>query len=527
VYLLAQFLLINGHFTLNLLAGLVCFAVAWLYFDAWTGRHDMKEGTKSLGFGLMSLSFVIHATAIEQSLLKTSLLGQDTVMWLTMAFRLAGYGVLVVGQLIDPIQPLPSYRKAKAALILPLGQMSPFAYPVMAVATALLYLHRATVGLENHLKPISWSLFILAISELLGLATLFRGATDVGVANLAAPFGPLWLAEHIVLIISMAVLGKWVWGYLVKRLETQLLMIFTTTTLIVFLVTAIFFSTTAITNSRDETLVNLQTNVRVLGYAIDGMKATLLSDGEVLAQNSEVVAAVLARDRKVLGEIAERAVLAKRQTYLVVVNKEGEILARPDDPDKLGGSVSDEALVKKALGGEGASSIIVTQGAMTPEVSVRSAAPIRSAGEVVGAVVVGTAIDNAFVDGLKAATGLEASVYGDNIRSATTLVAADGKSRWVGILEETTEVKKRVLGEGREFAGAVSVLNVPYYGGYAPLIDVEGKAVGMLFVGMPQVNLLQAAAKSIERTFVVTAFLLILSVFPAYLVSRYIIDQIK
>src|SRR3989344_6439944 len=234
MYLITQFLLINGHFTLNLLAGLVCFAVGWLYFDAWLGRHDMKEGTKSLGFGLLSLSFVVHSTSIDQNLLQSSILGADTVMWLTMGLRLAGYVVLIVGQLIDPIQPLPSYRKSGAEAIMPLTQMSPLAYPVMAVVTAVLYLHRATVGLENHLKPISWSLFVLAVSELVGLATLFRGATDVGIANLTAPFGPLWLAEHIVLIISMAVLGKWGWGDLVKRLENQMLMFLTNTTLIVF-----------------------------------------------------------------------------------------------------------------------------------------------------------------------------------------------------------------------------------------------------------------------------------------------------
>jgi hypothetical protein len=88
MYLLQQFLLVNGHFTLNLLAGLVCFAVAWLYFDAWVGRHTTAEGTKSVGFGLLSVGFVIHSTAIEQALLSTSILGQDIVLTATMVVKL-------------------------------------------------------------------------------------------------------------------------------------------------------------------------------------------------------------------------------------------------------------------------------------------------------------------------------------------------------------------------------------------------------------------------------------------------------
>lgn len=534
MYLLQQFLFINGHFTLNLLAGLVCFAVAWLYFDAWTGRHNMAEETKSLGFGLLSLGFVVHSTAIEQSLLQTSILGPETIGWLTMGFKLAGYAVLIFGQVIDPIQPLPKYRKASA--VVPVGmwgvgltpvQAVPFAYPVLAALTGWLYLRRATVGLENHLKPISWSILLLGGYETVGLASLFRKSVDISVVRLVEPFGPLWLVEHGFLLLAMGILGKWIWGYLVKRLETELLIIFTTTTLVVFLVTVVFFTTTAISNSREETLGNLQTNVAVLGFTVDGLKTTLLSDGQVLAQNPEMVRAVVGRDRATLRELATTAVLAKKQTFLVVVSETGEVLVRADDPDKTGGSLSSDPLVRSALLGEEVSSISSTEGAMSPNVSVRSATPIWEGKKVVGAVVAGTTIDNAFLDGLKAATGLEASVYGGNVRSATTFVAPDGKSRWVGIREETAEIKKTVLDEGEKYAGAVDILNVPYYAAYTPLKDVEGKNTGMLFVGVPQVRLLQAAAKSIERTFLVTAGLLVASVVPAYFVSRYIIDQIK
>ena len=540
MFLQGQFLLVNAHFTINLLAALVSFAVAWLYFDAWIGRKDAREATKWIGFLLLSISFVIHAAAIEQSLLDTSLLGSVSPI-LTGLFRVSAYLVLSVAQIIDPLQPLPEYRgglgfgvrnkKKTAAFLLPLigipfDQGLSYLYPILAALTGFLYLRRATVGLEHHLKPISSSFFILSLSELAGVASTFRESDNIAISNLVSAFGPLWLMEHILFILSAFVLGKWVWGYLIKRLETQLLMIFTTMTLGIFLITTIFFTSTQMNSLQKSTLENMEVNVNVLQYTIDSKKAETLSDAQVIAQNPEMVAAVNENDKTKLTAIASSLLLTKKQAFLVIVSDTGAVLMRGDDPDKVGGSLSDDRLVKEALEGNTQAAVVTKDGVIAPEVSVRGAAPIKSGDKVIGAVILGTLIDNAFVDGLKEATGLDASVYADNIRSATTFVAPDGKSRWIGIKEETDEVKKNVLVDGVAYIGSVEILNVPYHAAFAPLKNIDNNPVGMLFVGRPQVTLLQSAGKSIELTFTVTVVLLIMSVVPAYLVSKYIIDQI-
>ena len=205
----------------------------------------------------------------------------------------------------------------------------------------------------------------------------------------------------------------------------------------------------------------------------------------------------------------------------------GEVLVRADDPENIGGSLSNDLLVKKALAGQDAAGVITKEGVMAPEVSVRAATPIKSAGKIVGAVIVGTTIDNAFVDGLKTATALDASVYGNNVRSATTFIAPDGKSRWVGIKEETKKIKNRVLIEGEPFTGSAKILNIAYLVALTPLKDIDDNPVGMLFVGRPEISTMQAAANLIEQTFLVTVALLAASIVPSYFVSKYIIDQVK
>ncbi|HLE48857.1 MAG TPA: cache domain-containing protein [Patescibacteria group bacterium] len=538
-----QFLLINAHFTINLLVALVCFAVAWLYFDAWLGRKDIREGTKMLGFLFLSLSFIVHSTYIEQTLLETSLIGVKTIEILTVVFRTLGYLVLISGQIIDPLQPLPTYRsqskekgfgiknpKAHALLILgsiPLLDSVNFLFPVLAIITAFLYIRRATLGLEFHLRTIGYSLTILSISELFHLASLFRSTDNINIIKLVGPFGPLWIIEHALLIFFMVILGRWVWSYLAKRLETQMFMIFTSVTLVVFLTTAVFFTSVSIKNFRDDILSNLKINVKVLQYTLESKKAETLSDSQVIAQNREIISAVSEKDRKKLADLTIEMLLTKKQDYLVVTDENGAILIRADDPEKAGGSLSDDPLVKRALTGEPTAGLITKEGVLAPTVSVRASSPVKNGTDTIGTVTIGTTVDNAYVDGLKDATGLDASIYADNVRSATTFIASDGKSRWVGIKEETEEVKKTVLGDGNDYQGSVNILNIPYLVSFSAIKSVDQNSIGMLFVGRPEVSTLEAAAKLIEQTFLVTVILLIVSTIPAYFISKYIIDQIK
>lgn len=534
-----QFFLENIHFAINLSSALVTFAVAWLYFDAWTVRKAKKEGLRVLGFLLLSLSFVLHASYVEAAVLTTSLLGNDLQELLFTATRLPGYVLIIASLMLDPLQPKPvtkgltevlsSKKSAPAILAVGTSFVANLAliYPFLCGTISLLYFRRATVGLEKHLRAVTIAFTFFTLFEFLSLASLLRGTTNIDLFNLVTPFGIIWIEEHVTLLIATIILGKWAFTYLFKRIQSQLFMIITSTILVIFLITTITFTALLLRNLQNEALSQLETNVKVLGFAIESKKGETLSDAQVIAQDEAVQQAVVERNRSTLNEIAQKFLLTKGQSSLLILSDTGEVLARGEDKERVGDSLSDDTLVKRVLIGESISSVVTKDGALAPQVSIRSATPIKSGDGVIGAVLVASVIDNAFVDGVKKATGLESAIYGSNVLSATTLSSPGEESRLVGIKEEEVQVKEKVLQNGGNFTGAVTLLTTPYFAAYAPLKDVDNVPIGMLFVGKEQVGVLQAAGRSIELTFLVTVVLLILAVFPAYIVARFLSEQIR
>jgi hypothetical protein len=526
-----QFILENLHFALNLTAALAFFTVFWLYFDAWTARHSLKEMARWLGFLFLSISFVVSAIYVETTIVSVPFLPQSIHTLLLAATRLMGYSFIILSLVIDPLIPKPSKNHEAHSVAVPLLGMPitisfSFLYPILAGFAGFLYLRRATIGLENHLKPVALTFFILSISELLSLGYLLQGSTNTTIYNFTAPFGILWIAQQVILLLSIFVLRQWIFGYLLKRFQSQLFIIFTTSIVVIFLITTISFSALLLKNLETDSLSHLSTDVNILNYTVESKKGETVSDAQLVAQNPQVQKAVEEGERKTLKDIASVLLLAKKQSTLTILSSTGVVMARGEDPERVGDSLSDDPIVQKALAGESVSSVLTKDGVVAPTVTIRSAVPISIAGKTSGVVVVETDIDNAFVDGVKSATKLDASVYADNIRSATTYIAADGRSRSLGVKEESPVIKKTVLNLGHEFVGQVNILNTPYLAAFTPLKDVNNISVGMLFVGRPQVELLVAAGKSIEMTFVVSVILLILSIVPAYFVSKYMASQL-
>ncbi len=525
-----QFILQNAHFALNILTSLIFFAVAWLYLDAWTVKKPGYLAFRVVGYTLLSLSFVFHAAYVESPLLSSGLLGESLHEGLLFLFKALGFIFIIISLIRDPIQKRPEEVQSQKHGIVAFGLVSSVTtliYPILAFLAAFLYIRKATVGLERHLRPVATSFFLLFISELLSLGYLLQNTSNIDLYRLVAPFGFLWLIQHLFLLLSILTIRKWVFAYLFKRFETQLFIIFTSFILFIYLFTTVAFTSLLVKNLIDEALRQLRTDAKVLDFAIQSKKAEVLSDAQVVAGDTNVIEAIKKGERPRLSQLVEKAILTKKQSILDVVNQNGQVMARGEEKDRYGDSLSDDLLVKRALKGESVSSAIVKESVVTSEVSIRASVPIKSENTIVGAVLLGTVLDNAFLDGVKKTTGLESSLYAANKLSATTLIATDGITRPLGTSMEKKDVLEKVIKGQKEYVGSIDLLSRPYFASYIPLKDIDNNSLGMIFVGRDQASILSTAGRSLELTFLISIVMLVASIIPSYFVSKYLTSQLR
>ena len=396
----------------------------------------------------------------------------------------------------------------------------------LAVMVALTYFRKAGEGLEKQLKPAAAAFLLLAVSEIAGMAFFWSGSSSVYWSKLLAQFGPVWNLQHLFEFAGVAVLGVWVWGYIRFRVKVQVFVMTIAMSLVFFLTITVFFTFMLLKNLENDSLAHLETDVKVLEYAVDSLKDRTRAQAETVAQDSAVTQAFAKNDKKALTGLAAGYLGSQRATTLVIAGAKGEVVVRAEDTERTNDNVSSDPIVAAALAGQEAETIEYAPGITVPVITVKAAMPIRGvnklAGKTVGVVMTGFAVDSTFVDGVKSVTGLDAAVFGRDKRVATTFLAPDGKSRYVGTIETNADVIDRVLGKGEVYIGAATVLNQPFYTAYAPLTAYDGTIAGMLFVGKLQTTLTEAAKRSIDLTFLGSAVLIMLSVVPAYFFARFL-----
>lgn len=532
-----QFLGQNAHFAVGLLSALAAFAVFFLTFDAWTQRRTRVELVKWLGFIILALGFLTSAAVLDdRSFIPGLLAGQIAIV--AVGLRLVAYAMLVAGQLLDPLQKRPEHvadpvtgeTVPRPTLVggLMVSPIGPAMLPLLAFTVAGLYLRRATTGLERHLRPVAWAFGWFGLYELLSLALLLQGSTNPLTYRLVAVYGPLWWVAQAGLLVGGVILGRWVWQYLTKRLLSQLFMVFTTATVAIFFVTTMGFSFLLLRNVQRESLDELSTASRVLDYAVASRQAAVGAENQAAALSPDVITAVAARNHATLAATLTDYLPQHGLSSLRITDSSGVVLLRGEDPERWGDSVSGDSIVGRALIGEATSAVEVKSGVSAQAVNLVAARPVRNAqGAIIGTVAVGRAVSNAFVDGIKSRTGLDSSVYGGAVLSATTLTGADGTTRSTGISETNAAVTARVLKAGKPYAGTVTLANRAYLASYVPLKGADGNPIGMLQVSRPQDHLLAVAGRSIQLTFLLVIVLLLVSIYPIYRVSRKISEQVR
>ena len=152
----------------------------------------------------------------------------------------------------------------------------------------------------------------------------------------------------------------------------------------------------------------------------------------------------------------------------------------PTEMYALGLSNAYKVDLKKAAGGS------ASPDEVAGVLAIVTLAPVRTSPVGAGTVVAIDALklDNGFVDQVVGQIGGQATIFQNGVRVATTVRDAAG-DRAIGT-PVSDPVRKKTLEGGQKFEGSALVVGKQYYASYDPLVDPDGKVVGMLFVGIPK-----------------------------------------
>jgi methyl-accepting chemotaxis protein len=123
------------------------------------------------------------------------------------------------------------------------------------------------------------------------------------------------------------------------------------------------------------------------------------------------------------------------------------------------------------------------------------------------------------VDKIKDLVGGTATIFMNDTRVATNVVAADGK-RAVGTQLKRSAAYTSVFDQKTQFRGEITILDVPYMTAYDPILDASGKVVGILYVGIKKAEFLETAHQTLSTIIYTTVAVALFAILISYLVAR-------
>jgi two-component system NtrC family sensor kinase len=168
---------------------------------------------------------------------------------------------------------------------------------------------------------------------------------------------------------------------------------------------------------------------------------------------------------------------------------------------------------------------------LTEALALDAAAPVLDeSGRLVGVIRVATVVNGnfGFVDFVRQNVFTTASYKGKNlgtvtvfqgdVRVATNVEGPDGR-RAVGT-RVSAEVYDRVLGEGQLWQGPAFVVGNWYVSAYQPLRDLDGRLIGMLYVGILQDRYDEMRSEATQSFIGIAALALLATVVLSVVASR-------
>lgn len=139
-----------------------------------------------------------------------------------------------------------------------------------------------------------------------------------------------------------------------------------------------------------------------------------------------------------------------------------------------------------------------------------------------------TALNGLFepVDRVKTLVGGTATVFMGDTRVTTNVKKPDG-SRAVGTPLAAGPVYDTVLIEGKPYRGEADILGRPFFVAYDPIKNAQGQVIGILYVGIPQVEFLQSVTETRNTLLAIGGVVTILAALACLLATRALLSPLE
>jgi len=496
----------NFHFALEFFGAIILFVLAWLALEAYLIKREFKTLSRALGFLLFAVWLIVHSLN----------LANDLVLILAASGYLLGLLFILLNLYWERPPELPNHIKFEAVLILP--AIAILLWQAYILATILLFLiailaiKRYRGELKKSLKPFWTAFCLLTLSSFLAVFNIKTGTQELS-----------WIFEHIFKFGGFVFLGYWGWQYLKLRIKEEMLLIFIGMALFISVIVTFTFSAILLSNMENETKVNLISNVKVLDYTFSRMKKESLSNAQLFAGDEGIRDNLEKENFAELEEKSQKLMLEKTMGFLTIADENGEVILRAHSITAKGDNIKEEKAGSEALIGN---PYVTIEANAAEKFSIRGAAPIYdSQDNIIGIVITGFIIDNAFTDQIKKSTGLEVTVYKGDIVQATSIFDPVGRTRNIGAKQTDPKVTKQVLQQGQGITGRTMIFSRPYLAAYFPLQNTEGEIIGMIRASRLQIELSETAVATNYLTLSITITIVVIMLMPAYWLAKKLTEE--
>ncbi|MEB3186411.1 MAG: HAMP domain-containing protein [bacterium] len=282
---------------------------------------------------------------------------------------------------------------------------------------------------------------------------------------------------------------------------------------------------TVITGNGIETEAHkrLDNDVQVTLHTFDYFAQDALASAQILAANPQLVRYALTRSDASGQSVRDLMAQLPPHRLVRVFDRTGRLVLErgvqgvPPAPSGSG--------IALALADETVRGIepIDTRG-----LAIRGIAPIHHRNEVIGAVLVGSWLDQPFVEQIRSITGIEVGIAAGDSRSNRWLAQTIRDAQAQPIDGEVPcEVVQKIRAMGTYRSETVRFGEHAYLSAFAPLFGDYGQFVGLLYVGVPREPLTESTRRSQLVILALAVLGAIAASFLAAMLARTITNPIR